>query len=66
MHRGPEKHFKRWTPDEVSTLLRLIAEGVSYSTIAKELGRTQASVEQRAGLERRARALRPSPDSHAL
>ena len=65
MPRKPAQHFKPWTPDEITTLLRLVSEGASYRSIAKELGRTTASVEQRAGIERRARQVQPPPDPHA-
>ncbi len=65
MRRGPTNHFKTWTPDEIATLMRLVSEGVAFRTIAKELGRTPASVEYRAWVEKKAGRVPPTPDPHA-
>lgn len=51
----PVNHLKPWTRAEVDALFRLLAEGTPVRAIAKELGRTMAAVEYRAGAERRAK-----------
>ena len=63
MRRKPSQHFKRWTPDELATLERLISEGTPTRLIAKELGRTQAAVELRAHQEKVSRRDPPGSDA---
>ena len=53
-------NWKPWTPEEVSTLLRLMSEGVPMKVIAKQLGRTQEAAERRARIV--AKAAKEAPD----
>ena len=41
-------HSQPWTPDEVSRLERLLAEGTSLRDIAWEMGRTRGAVTAKA------------------
>ncbi len=38
------RNNKNWSPDDVRQMLQCVAEGKSFSLIAKELGRTEAAV----------------------
>ena len=52
VHPPPPNRHKPWTPDDLSELRRLLAEGHSTRVIAKALGRSQESVAARARQER--------------
>lgn len=43
-HRRRENRFKRWTPQEVKLIKDLREQGMSYSKIAKRIGRTKNGV----------------------
>ena len=48
---------KAWLPEDEAKLLDMRAAGESWAVIAKALGRTQASVQSRAGaIQRRVKA----------
>ena len=61
MYRRDPNHWKAWTPDEVSTLLRLRSEGVPVRAIAKQLGRTEKAVAKK--IENEAKASKVPPDA---
>jgi hypothetical protein len=61
MFRKPTNHSRPRTSAEITELMRLVSEGVSFRGIAKELGRTTASVEHKAGVEKRAGQVPPGP-----
>ena len=44
----PSKHAQPWTPEEVSTLERLLAEGTSLRDISRQMGRTRGAVTAKA------------------
>ncbi len=48
MPHTPSNHSQPWTPDEVSTLERLLADGTSLRDIAREMGRTRGAVTAKA------------------
>ena len=51
MARTPKNHGKHWTPDEVDRLRELAEENVPTRVIGLELGRTPASVTDKASEE---------------
>lgn len=60
---SPLKHAQPWTPEEVSTLERRLAEGTSLFVIARQMGRSRGAVTAKANALKASRVIDPHPSA---
>jgi len=51
MARKPGNHAASWTAKDFATLKKLVRQGMPAKTMARELGRTESAVRQKAFME---------------
>ena len=59
----PPNYHQAWTPDDLRRLKHLFEEGLPIREIAKQMGRSQASVSGRATIEKLSRKAQPPSSS---